>query len=292
MTRSMTGFGHSETVTDSYRLTVELKSVNHRYFDLSIKMPKLFNQFEASIRTLLKEEIERGKIDLYITWENFAEDQVTLKYNRSLAEQYLNYCRQMQKDFSLTDDIKVSTLARFSEVFAMEEAPEDEEKMWSILSEGINEALAQFVKTREAEGENLKKDLLLKLDDMEVLLGDIEKRAPDILTEYRTRLENKVKDLLADTSVDESRIAAEVTIYADKICVDEETVRLHSHIDAARKELNGKEAAGRKLDFIAQEMNREANTTLSKSTDIEISDKAIALKTEIEKIREQVQNLE
>ena len=174
----------------------------------------------------------------------------------------------------------------------MEEAPEDEEKMWSILSEGINEALAQFVKTREAEGENLKKDLLLKLDDMEVLLGDIEKRAPDILTEYRTRLENKVKDLLADTSVDESRIAAEVTIYADKICVDEETVRLHSHIDAARKELNGKEAAGRKLDFIAQEMNREANTTLSKSTDIEISDKAIALKTEIEKSGNRVQNLE
>lgn len=292
MIRSMTGFGRSETVTETYRLTVELKSVNHRYFEPNIRMPKLFNEFESGIRTLLKKYIERGKVDLFITWEDLSPEQAALRYNRSLAEEYVRYLRQIRDDFSLPDDVKTSTVARMPDVLTMEEAPSDEEKMWSILSEGIRRACEQFVAARENEGENLKTDLLQKLDNMSALLTGIEARAPQILSEYRKKLEDKVKELLNGTNVDEGRIAAEVTIYADRICVDEETVRLRSHIDAARKELKTGGAVGRKLDFIAQEMNREANTTLSKSSDLEICDRAIALKTEIEKVREQVQNIE
>jgi len=288
----MTGFGRSEIVTDAYRLTIELKSVNHRYFDLNIKMPKLFNPFESSIRNLLRGSIQRGKVDLYITWENYSEDQFSLKYNRNLAGEYLKYFRMMRDEFGLTDDIKVSTLARFPDVFSMAEEPEDDEKIWEVLSEGLKTACAQFVSTRENEGENLKKDLLLKLDDMSALLASMEERAPEVLAAYRQKLEDKVKELLKDTGMEESRIAAEVTLYADKICIDEETVRLHSHIDAVKEELLHGDAVGRKLDFLAQEMNREANTALSKSSNLIISDKAIALKTEIEKIREQVQNIE
>ena len=174
----------------------------------------------------------------------------------------------------------------------MEQVPDDEEHLWEILSEALKEAAVRFVESREIEGEHLKKDLLGKLDYMETLVDFIEERSPQILTEYRNRLEDKVKELLSNTAMEESRISAEVTIYADKICVDEETVRLRSHIHNTRNGLLSGESVGRKLDFIAQEMNREANTILSKSTDLSISDKAIALKTEIEKVREQIQNIE
>ena len=288
----MTGFGRSETVTENSRLTVEMKSVNHRYFDLSIRMPKIFNQFESQIRALLKSRIERGKVDLYITWEDYSEDQTTLKYNRTIAEEYLKHLCEMKDSFGLRDDLSVSVLARLPEVFVMEDVPRDEEKMWELLSAGLEEAVGHFVRARETEGENLKKDLLEKLADMSVKLSLIEERAPEILKEYRERLEGKVRELLGDRTLDDSRIISEVTIYADRICVDEETVRLRSHIAAAKKELERGGAVGRKLDFIAQEMNREANTTLSKSSDLTISDIAIELKTGIEKIREQVQNIE
>jgi len=273
MIKSMTGFGRCETVTDEYKISVEMKAVNHRYLDLSIKMPKTFNFFEAGIRNLLKNYIQRGKVDVFITYEDYTENK-------------------MEAQFGIQNDIKVSTLARCPEVLIMEEVPEDENQMWKLLSETIEEAAKRFVETRVTEGENLKNDLLGKLKFMTELVEFIEERSPRILLEYRAKLEDKVKELLANASVDEGRIAAEVTIFADKICVDEETVRLRSHIENTCTELNAGGSVGRKLDFIAQEMNREANTILSKANDLEISDKAIALKTEIEKVREQIQNIE
>jgi len=292
MIKSMTGFGRCETVTDEYKISVEMKAVNHRYLDLSIKMPKKFNFFEAGIRNLLKNYIQRGKVDVFISYEDYTENKLCLKYNSALAAEYMDYFAKMETQFGIQNDIRVSTLARCPEVLIMEEVPEDEEQMWKLRSETIEEAAKRFVETRVTEGENLKNDLLGKLKFMTELVEFIEERSPRILLEYRAKLEDKVKELLANASVDEGRIAAEVTIFADKICVDEETARLRSHIENTSAELNAGGSVGRKLDFIAQEMNREANTILSKANDLEISDKAIALKTEIEKVREQIQNIE
>ncbi|MCI8296345.1 MAG: YicC family protein [Lachnospiraceae bacterium] len=292
MLKSMTGFGRYENVTDAYKISVEMKAVNHRYLDLSIKMPKKFNYFEASIRTLLKKYIQRGKVDLFITYEDYTEGNLCLKYNRELAAEYMAAFGQMAQQFKIPDDITVSTLARCPEVLTMEQAPEDEEHLWKVLSEGIQAAAERFVKTRLTEGENLKEDLLKKLDYMAGLVDFIEARSPVLLEEYRRKLTEKVTELLNGAAVEESRIVTEVTIYADKICTDEEMVRLKSHIEMMKSKLTAGGSIGRELDFIAQEMNREANTTLSKANDLEIADKAIALKTEIEKIREQIQNIE
>ena len=292
MIKSMTGFGRCEIVTAEYKISVEIKAVNHRYLDLSIKLPKKFNYFEAGIRNLLKTYIQRGKVDVFINYEDYTEEKMCLKYNSSLAAEYMNCFKQMEEQFGIKNDITVSGLARMPEVLVMDQVAEDEDKIWQELSEAVEEAAKKFVDSRVQEGEKLKTDLLGKLDYMGSLVAFIEERSPVILTEYRQKLEDKVKELLGSTPLDEGRIATEVTIYADKICVDEEMVRLQSHIDATRKELEAGGSVGRKLDFIAQEMNREANTTLSKSSDLEICDKAIALKTEIEKVREQIQNIE
>lgn len=292
MIKSMTGFGRSEIVTAEYKVSVEMKAVNHRYLDLSIKMPKKFNYFEAAIRNLLKTYIQRGKVDVFINYEDYTEEKLCLKYNASLAAEYLACCRRMEEEFGIVNDMTVSRLARMPEVLTMDQEPEDEEQMWKLLSQAIEEAAAQFVASRIQEGEKLREDLLGKLDYMEELVDFITSRSPQIVAEYRSRLEEKVKEFLENSAMDENRIAAEVTVFADKICVDEEMVRLRSHIQATRKELDQGGSIGRKLDFIAQEMNREANTTLSKSNDLELSEKSIALKTEIEKVREQIQNIE
>ncbi|MDW2797564.1 YicC/YloC family endoribonuclease [Clostridium boliviensis] len=292
MIKSMTGFGRYETVTDEYKISVEMKAVNHRYLDLSIKMPKKFNFFEAGIRNLLKNYIQRGKVDVFISYEDYTENKLCLKYNSALAAEYMGYFTKMEEQFGIQNDIKVSALARCPEVLIMEEVPEDEDQMWKLLSETVEEAAKRFVETRLTEGDNLKADLLGKLSLMNDILDFVEERSPKILAEYRAKLEDKVKELLAGAAIDESRIAAEVTIFADKICVDEETVRLRSHIEHTRSELEIGGIVGRKLDFIAQEMNREANTILSKASDLEVSERAIILKTEIEKVREQIQNIE
>ncbi|WP_125140430.1 YicC/YloC family endoribonuclease [Clostridium transplantifaecale] len=292
MLKSMTGFGRCEIATEEYKISVEMKAVNHRYLDLSIKMPKKFNFFEAGIRNLLKKYIQRGKVDLFISYEDYTEGRMSLNYNASLAAEYIEYFRRMSEQFGIENDVRVSSLARFPEILTMEQEPEDEEHMWKILEEAVSGAAVRFVDSRITEGENLKNDLLGKLDYMTGLVDEVEKRSPKIMDEYRTRLEEKVKELLESSSIDDGRIAAEVTIFADKICTDEETVRLRSHIEATKAELTAGGSVGRKLDFIAQEMNREANTILSKANDLEVSDKAIALKTEIEKVREQIQNIE
>lgn len=292
MIKSMTGFGQCEAVTDECKISVEIKAVNHRYLDLSIKMPKKFNYFEAAMRTLLKDYIQRGKVDVFITYEDYTEDQVSLKYNSTLAAEYMKNFEKMAEQFGLEDDVTVSMLSRCPEVLTMEQVPEDEEHMWAMLQEVLKGAAENFVETRLREGENLKNDLIGKLDHMLSMVDFIEERSPKILEEYRQRLGDKVRELLQNSTIDESRILTEVTVFADKICVDEETVRLRSHIEGMKKELLAGGSVGRKLDFIAQEMNRESNTILSKSNDLEISDQGILLKTEIEKVREQIQNIE
>ena len=292
MIKSMTGFGRCEIQKESRKFTVELKSVNHRYLDVNIRMPKKLNFFETAIRTLLKSYANRGKIDIFITYEDISQAQVSVKYNAALAAEYLKYLWQMEEEFGLENDVRVSTLSRYPEVFTMEEQSEDEEELWNGLKEALEGAFGQFVETRKAEGENLKKDILSKLDSLEKEIVFVEERSPQIVAEYRAKLEDKMKELLADTQIEDSRIAAEVILFADKICTDEEVVRLKSHIQHMRNTLEEKEGIGRKLDFIAQEMNREANTILSKANDLEVSNHAITLKTEIEKIREQIQNIE
>lgn len=292
MVKSMTGFGRCEISEGNRKMTVEMKSVNHRYLDVNMKMPKKLNFFDASIRNLLKTYIQRGKVDLFITYEDTAESNFSLKYNQELAGEYLKYLEQMAEIFHLENDIRVSTLSRYPEVFTMEETQVDEDELWNLLEKALRGACQQFVETRIKEGENLKKDLLAKLDTMLENVEYISVRSPEIIGEYRKKLEDKVKELLEDTHIEESRIAAEVTIFADKICVDEEIVRLKSHIEHTKMTLEEGGSVGRKLDFIAQEMNREANTILSKANDLEVSNRAIDLKTEIEKVREQIQNIE
>lgn len=264
----MTGFGRCEIAEADRKFTVEMKGVNHRYLDVNIRMPKKLNFFESAIRNLLKQYVQRGKIDIFIGYEDMTESQMTLKYNQKLAEEYMASFKQM------------------------EEQSVDEEELWSGLEKAMKGACEQFVQTKTTEGENLKKDIIGKLDGMLEVVARVEERSPQIVAEYREKLETKVKELLGDTQIDEGRIAAEVVIFSDKICTDEEVVRLKSHIKHMKETLEQTEGIGRKLDFIAQEMNREANTILSKANDLEVSNYAIDLKTEIEKVREQIQNIE
>ncbi len=292
MIKSMTGFGRSELVKEDRKITVEMKSVNHRYLDVNMKMPKKLNFFEAAIRNELKNYIQRGKVDIFISYEDYTETNICVKYNKELAAEYMKYLEQMAEDFSLDNDVRVSALSRYPEVLSMEEQTIDEEELWIMLSEAIGKAAEGFVETRIKEGENLKEDLIGKLDGMLGHVAYITERSPEIIAQYRSKLEDKVKELLGDAQVDEGRLLMEVTIFADKVCVDEELVRLRSHIETMKENLQKGGSIGRKLDFIAQEMNREANTILSKANDLEISNRAIELKTEIEKVREQIQNIE
>ena len=292
MIKSMTGFGRCEIAEADRKFTVEMKGVNHRYLDVNIRMPKKLNFFESAIRNLLKQYVQRGKIDIFIGYEDMTEGQMTLKYNQKLAEEYMASFKQMQEQFELDNDVQVSTLARCPEVLTMEEQSVDEEQLWKLLEEPLKEACVRFVEARTREGQHLKEDLLDKLAGLDEKVDRVEERSPKVVQEYREKLEQKVHELLEDSQIDDSRIAAEVVLFSDKICNDEETVRLHSHIHGMQKILEEKEGVGRKMDFMAQEMNREANTILSKSSDLEVSDIAIDLKTEIEKIREQIQNIE
>ena len=292
MIKSMTGFGRGEAADEKRRLTVEMKSVNHRYLDISVKMPKKLNLFEAAVRALLKTYMQRGKVDVYITYEDLSDSSMLVRYNPQIAGEYYRYLNQMAEEFHLENDLRVSTLSRYPEIFTMEEETPNEEEIWPLLQEAVNTACRQFLEARTTEGEHLKTDMLAKLEEMYGNVLAIEERSPQIVKEYREKIMEKAAEVLADAQMDESRIAAEVVLFADKICTDEETVRLKSHILTTKETLDLDESIGRKLDFIAQEMNREANTILSKANDLAVTNIAIALKTDIEKIREQIQNIE
>lgn len=293
MIRSMTGFGHGEVSNDkNQKVTVEMKSVNHRYCDISLKLPKRLAMFEANIRNIMKEYASRGKIDIYVSYEDLSETAVSLHYNQAMAEEYMQVFKKMQEDFNIETKITAEALAKYPEVVTIEEVQQDEEVWWELLEAALRQAAEKFVETRTIEGANLKRDLLGKLDQMAADVAFIEERSPQIIAEYRSKLEEKVKEFLEDSTIEENRIAAEVTLYADKIAVDEEIVRLQSHISSMTDVLESDESIGRKLDFMAQEMNREANTILSKSSDVDLADHAIELKTNVEKVREQIQNIE
>lgn len=293
MIKSMTGFGHGEVSNDkNQKVTVEMKSVNHRYCDISLKLPKKLAMFEANIRNIMKEYASRGKIDIYVSYEDLSETAVSLHYNQAMAAEYMQVFKKMQEDFGIETKITAEALAKYPEVVTLEEVQQDEEVWWELLEAALRQAAEKFVETRTIEGANLKKDLLGKLDQMAADVAFIERRSPQIIAEYRAKLEEKVKEFLEDSAIEENRIAAEVTLYADKIAVDEEIVRLQSHISSMTDVLESDESIGRKLDFMAQEMNREANTILSKSSDVDLADHAIELKTNVEKVREQIQNIE
>lgn len=293
MIRSMTGFGHGEVSNDkNQKVTVEMKSVNHRYCDISLKLPKKLAMFEANIRNIMKEYASRGKIDIYVSYEDLSQTAVSLHYNQAMAEEYMQVFKKMQEDFNIETKITAEALAKYPEVVTIEEVQQDEEVWWELLEAALRQAAEKFVETRTIEGANLKRDLLGKLDQMAADVTFIEERSPQIIAEYRSKLEEKVKEFLEDSTIEENRIAAEVTLYADKIAVDEEIVRLQSHISSMTDVLESDESIGRKLDFMAQEMNREANTILSKSSDVDLADHAIELKTNVEKVREQIQNIE
>lgn len=290
--KSMTGFGRAEVSNDQYRLSVEVKSVNSRFLDLSIKMPKKFNALEANIRNTVKEYISRGKVDLFITYESFSEKRKALRLDLPLAKEYLESMRTLVNALGVEDNVKVTNLASLPDVLVLSEESEDDDALWESLKPSLTGALERFSETRVMEGENLQQDLLGKLAEMEAIVNRIDERSPEITATYEARLRAKVSELLEGTGIDEARIVQEVTIYSDKICTDEERVRLHSHIKNMRTKLQNGGLVGRELDFVAQEMNREANTTLSKANDLIVSEDAIGLKTLIEKIREQIQNLE
>lgn len=292
MIKSMTGFGRCETADKDRKMVVEIKAVNHRYCDINMKMPKKLGVFESSIRTLLKKYIQRGKVDVFITYEDYTEHTACLKYNSELASEYYEKLKEISASFGVENDVTASKLSKYPEVFSLEEQTADEEALLKLIEQTVSGACEKFVETRITEGGHLKSDLLSKLEGMTAMVDFIEARSPQVIKAYEERLTAKVRELLENSTVDENRILTEVTIFADKICVDEETVRLRSHIKSAADALNEGGSVGRKLDFIAQEMNREANTILSKANDLEISNKAIDLKTEIEKVREQIQNIE
>lgn len=292
MLKSMTGYGRCEMYEDGRKITVEVKSVNHRYCEISLRMPKKLNAFESAIRALVKKYASRGKIEVYISYEDETGGVASVKYNREVAAAYVKYMREMADEFGLSGEISASSLARMQDVFTNDEPAMEEEKLWNLLERTVCGACEAFVQARLAEGEQLRRDIFEKLDGMLAWIDFIEERSPQIVEEYRKKLLSKVQEVLADTQIDETVLATELVIYADKICVDEETVRLRAHIQNMKETLSAAVNIGRKLDFIAQEMNREANTILSKAGGLEISNVAIDLKTEVEKIREQIQNIE
>ncbi len=292
MVRSMTGFGRCEVANEDIKITVEMKSVNNRYFDTNIRLPKKFNAFESVVRNLLKNYAIRGKIDIFITYEDLRGTESALKYNETLAAEYVEYSRKMAEQFGIHNDYNVSSLMRAPEVLTMEEEVVDEDMILEVLTEAVKGAGEKFVLARETEGENLKSDILDKLTVLAETVDKIALESPRIIEEYKNKLTEKVNDLLGDNQIDNTRIAMEVTLFADKLCVDEEMVRLKSHIQNMTNLLIKGGELGKQLDFLTQEMNRESNTILSKANDLNVTNLGILLKTTVEKIREQIQNIE
>lgn len=294
MVYSMTGFGRGEYSDDARKIIIEMKSVNHRYCDISVKLPRSISRFEPEIRNRIKKYVERGKVDVFITYSNLKSSGFTVKYDKEVAEQYMNHLRSIEKDFGLEEEYKPTVIARFPDVFTVEENYYVEDEEYTVIEKVLDEAGKQFMESRAREGARLAKDMLDKMSELESLTCQVDELAPKMIEEFREKLTEKVQKLLEVTDIDEARIVQEVTIYSDKVAVDEELVRLHSHIEEVRNLLSEENAdsIGRRLDFIVQEMNREANTTLSKSDSLAVTDIGLNMKTCIEKVREQVQNIE
>lgn len=292
MLKSMTGYGRQESLTGGKKILVEIRSVNQRFTDYSIKVPRNLGFLEERVRSFASEYITRGKVDIYITVESYDEADKEITLNSALARNYVEVLRQLRDEFDLNDDISVMNVARFTDIFKAERREEDNEEIWELVKGVTAQALEAFSAMREREGARIEKDLTERIEYMKTLAEKIDERSPETVAEYRNRLLDKIHELLGDREIDESRILTEVAIFADKIAVNEETVRLGSHFEEFYNIIGSGEPAGRKLDFLIQEINREVNTIGSKAQDIEIAKLVVELKGEIEKLREQVQNIE
>ena len=292
MVRSMTGYGHAQATLHGRDISVEIRSVNHKYFDFSVRTSRGYSFVEDKIRNCVKERVSRGKIDVYVTILTVDETAAQVILNRSLAEGYIKALHELGAEFGLTDDITVSSVARYSDIFTVKRAEQDEDEIWNDLSGVLDEAVGHFVSMRETEGVKLRDDVMNRMEHILGVVERIEQLSPQTLENYKARLRAKIEELLGDASVDEQRLLTETAIFADKIAVDEETVRLRSHFDQMGKMLDSGEAVGRKLDFIVQGMNREANTIGSKCQNSDVAHMVVEIKAEIEKIREQIQNIE
>lgn len=292
MIKSMTGYGKSEQTIDSLNVTVEIKSVNHRYFEFSARAPREYGFLEEKLKKYCNSLITRGKVECYVSVEDLEEREMEVNVNETLAAGYVKALKELSERFGLKDDISAVTLSRYPDVITLHKASEDEERIWNAVKTVAETAVSKFIEMRETEGSKLRGDILSRADYIIECVEFIEGRSPETVREYNEKLKQRMKELLGDAAVDEQRLLNEAAIYADKIAVDEETVRLRSHISQLREFMNSSEAIGRKLDFLVQEINREANTIGSKAQDVDIAKKVIAIKAEVEKIREQVQNIE
>ena len=292
MVKSMTGYGRGEAVLNGRSITVEVRSVNNRYLDCSVKVPRLYIFAEDAIKSRVQNSISRGKVDVFVTLDNTQGDQVEVSVNPSVADGYYNALTALRDRYGLRDDISVSLLSRFQDVLLVEKSQEDVEAVAKDICTVLDTALADFNAMRQREGEKLAEDIRSRAASIAGLLQKVEKRSPQTVSEYRAKLENRMREVLENTQIEESRILTEAAIFADKVAVDEETVRLHSHLGQLEEMLSGGVPVGRKLDFLIQEFNREANTIGSKCTDLEIARHVVDIKAEIEKIRKQVQNVE
>ena len=292
MVKSMTGYGRAEETVNGCTITVELRSVNNRYLDCNVRIPRLFLFAEDAIKSRVQNTISRGKVDVFVTLDNAGAEKVQVSVNKSVADGYYAALTKLAEEYHLSNDISVSLLSRFPDVLLAEKAEEDVEQMAKDICAVLDRALADFDQMRTREGERLRDDILSRAETIEAKVALVEERSPQTVSEYRARLEAKMSEVLANTQLDPARILTEAAIFADKIAVDEETVRLRSHIGQLREMLAKGGATGRKLDFLIQEFNREANTIGSKCSDIEIARHVVDIKAEIEKIREQVQNIE
>lgn len=290
--RSMTGYGRGEHIAEERKFTVEMRSVNHRYNDMTIKLPRSLASLEDKIKKRIMRDVFRGKTDVYISFETFSAADVEVKLNEALAAAYTEKLRLLEEKFSLLGGDLLELTAKFPDVITVEKAQQEETVIWEALEPALEEAVEKFVAMRTVEGENLKRDILLKAERIKALVAEVKERSPLVVLEYQEKLNNRLKDLLGGVDIDPQRLATEVAVFADRGCVDEEVTRLESHLVQLKDILDGGGQVGRKLDFLIQEMNRESNTIASKANDIQIVKATIELKSEIEKIREQIQNLE
>ncbi|MDO4534778.1 MAG: YicC/YloC family endoribonuclease [Clostridium perfringens] len=294
MVKSMTGFGRGSSDENSDRsFSIEIKSVNHRYLDINVRMPKTLISLEEKMRRLISEKLTRGKVDVFVNFKDYSKSQGIAKVNLDFARSYVKCLDELKEEFkNLEDDIKLSMVVKHPEVIVIEEKEDDLEKLWKDIKVVLESSVDDIISMRLNEGEKLAKDILDKCSKIESLVNFIESKSSIIVENHRIKLKERIKDLLGDVNIDENRLAMEVVIFADKATIDEEIIRLKSHISQLRESLSFKGSIGRKLDFLVQEMNREANTIASKSTDLEITNSVIDIKNIIEKIREQVQNIE